>query len=164
MSPESRDTTPATRNEAAFRQIIEEGFSQGNLSALDAVVAPDFLEHQHGSGLPPGLDGLKAMIRGLRAVLPDLTLTVEDLTVDGDKLWARLIGRGTHRDLFFGLPRTGKTVTVDIMDVARFVDGKIVEHWGVPDRFSLLEQLDVLPKPRGPQRRDDPPPSVIPAP
>lgn len=75
MSTESRDATVAERNKAAFRRIIEVGFSQGNLAALDAVVAADLVEHQKVTGLPPGLEGLKAMIRGLRAVLPDLTLT-----------------------------------------------------------------------------------------
>ena len=151
MSPESNEATLVEQNKDAFRRIIEEGFSKGNLSALDLVVAADFVEHQQVRGLPPGLAGLKAMIRGLRAVLPDLTLTIEDLTVDGDKVWARLIGRGTHRGPFFGQPGTGKTVTIDVMDLARFENGKLVEHWGVPDRFSLLEQLDLLPKPQAPK-------------
>ncbi len=150
MSSQSSGTPLAERNKEAFRQIIEEGFSKGNLAALDAVVAPDFVEHQKVTGLPPGLEGLKAMIRGLRAVLPDLTLTIEDVTTDGDKVWARLTGRGTHQGQFFGLPGTGKTVAVDVMDVGRFENGKMVEHWGVPDRFSLLEQLDLLPKPPPP--------------
>jgi len=33
------------------------------------------------------------------------------------------------------------------MDIFRFEDGKIVEHWGVPDRFHQLAQLDLLPRP-----------------
>jgi steroid delta-isomerase-like uncharacterized protein len=150
MSSQGSQAAVAARNQDAFRRIIEEGFSQGNLDALDAVVAPDLVEHQNITGLPPGLEGLRALIRGLRAVLPDLTVTIDDITADGDKVWARLVGRGTHRGPFFGLPGTGKTVSIDVMDVGRFENGKLVEHWGVPDRFSLLEQLDLLPKPRRP--------------
>lgn len=41
-------------------------------------------------------------------------------------------------------------VVADVIDIGRFENGKLVEHWGVPDRFSLLEQLDLLPKPRQP--------------
>ncbi len=148
MATGTSQATVAERNKEAFRVIIEEGFSKGNLDALDAVVASDCVEHQKVTGLPPGLDGLKAMICGLRAVLPDLTLTIEDMTADGDKVWARLVGRGTHQGSFFGLSGTGKTVVVDVMDLGRFENGKIVEHWGVPDRFSMLEQLDLLPKPQ----------------
>ncbi|MCT1804101.1 ester cyclase [Kocuria carniphila] len=31
-----------------------------------------------------------------------------------------------------------------MIDVARVVDGQIIEHWGVPDRFALLAQTGVL--------------------
>jgi predicted ester cyclase len=31
-----------------------------------------------------------------------------------------------------------------VVDIARIVDGRIVEHWGVPDRFALLAQTGVL--------------------
>jgi predicted ester cyclase len=147
MSIETTRAGTAERNVASFRCIIEEGFGQGNLDVLDAIVASDFVEHQNVTGLPPGLVGLKAMIRGLRAVLPDLILTIEDLAVDGDRVWGRMVGRGTHLGTYFGLPGTGKRVVVDVIDICRFENGKMVEHWGVPDRFGLLEQLDLLPKP-----------------
>jgi hypothetical protein len=33
-------------------------------------------------------------------------------------------------------------VAIDVVDICRFADGKLFEHWGVPDRFALLHQLD----------------------
>jgi predicted ester cyclase len=35
------------------------------------------------------------------------------------------------------------------MDVCRFENGKIVEHWGVPDRFAVMAQLGLLPQSAG---------------
>jgi hypothetical protein len=32
------------------------------------------------------------------------------------------------------------------MDVCRYRDGLMVEHWGVPDRFDQMEQLGLLPR------------------
>ena len=40
-------------------------------------------------------------------------------------------------------------MTIDVIDIVRMSDGRIVEHWGVPDRFSQAEQLGLL-SPRQP--------------
>ncbi len=129
----------------SFRIIIEEGFSKGNMAALDAVVAPEMVEHQHGA--PQGLAGLKVMIRNLRQGIPDLQLTIEDTVAVGDKVWARLKGRGTNSGPFMGRPPTGKQMEIDVIDICRFDGGKMVEHWGVSDRFALMEQLGLLQQP-----------------
>ena len=59
-----------------------------------------------------------------------------------------MTARGTNRGPFLG-PPTGKPVAITVMDVCRFERGKIVEHWGVPDRFALLAQLGLLPRSPG---------------
>lgn len=130
-------------NEAVFRRVIDEGFNRGNFAAWDDCFGPDAVEHQYG--MPPGLDGLKRAISGLRAAFPDLHLTIEDMVSSGDKVWARMTGTGTHRAPFFGMQATEKRFTITVFDICRFVDGRIVEHWGVPDRFALLDQLGGLP-------------------
>jgi predicted SnoaL-like aldol condensation-catalyzing enzyme len=33
------------------------------------------------------------------------------------------------------------------MDVVRIEDGKIVEHWGVPDQLGMMLQLGLIPQP-----------------
>ena len=45
---------------------------------------------------------------------------------------------------------TGRPIRIDVFDVLRVVDGKIVEHWGVPDRLAVLLQIGALqpPSPR----------------
>ncbi len=135
----------AARNQELFRQVIEEGFSQGNLDVLDDIISPQIQEHQPGMGAGP--EGVKRAITFLRSVFPDFTLTIEDITTDGDKVWARLRARGTHRGPQMGVPPTGQHMEIDVFDVCRFKDGRMVEHWGVPDRFTQMEQLGLLPRP-----------------
>lgn len=130
------------RNEAAFRRLIEQGFSQGDTAVVDELFAEDFVEHQSGIH-PPGREGVKAAIALLHRAFPDLRVSVEDLTAVGDRVWARLLARGTHQGDGFG-PATGRTIHIDIMDVCRFQDGRITEHWGVPDRFGQMQQLGLL--------------------
>ena len=49
--------------------------------------------------------------------------------------------RGTNLGSVMGKPPTGKKVAVDVIDIARFKDGKIMEHWGVPDQLGVMIQL-----------------------
>jgi steroid delta-isomerase-like uncharacterized protein len=132
-------------NKEAFRRLMEQGFGNGDLDAVDELLAPDFKEHQNGVE-PPTREGVKALIQELRSILPDVKLTIEDITADGDKVWGRMKAHGTHRGMFMGRPPTGKTVTIDVIDICRFEGGKIVEHWGVPDRLGMMEQLGLIPQ------------------
>ena len=134
---------PDEENVQVFRRMIEEGFGQGNLAALDGLFADGYQEHQFQ--LPEGLQGFKNSIQGLRAAFPDLKITVEDIVAVDDKVWARSTASGTHLGEWMGLPATGATFTIDVIDICRFESGKVVEHWGVPDRFAQLLQLGFLP-------------------
>jgi len=143
MSTQADTSAVAARNRDLFRRVVDEGFSQGNLAVIDELIAPHHDEHQPGMG--PGPEGVKGAIAYLRSVFPDFTLTVEDMTTDGDKVWARLRARGTHRGPHMGLAPTGRRIEIDVFDLCRFEDGQMVEHWGVPDRFTLMEQLGPRP-------------------
>jgi predicted ester cyclase len=126
-------------NAALFRTIIERGFNQGDVSVADEVCAAKLIEHEYLAPTDlPGPDILKTQIRQARAEVTNLHLTIGDMVVDGDKVWARSICTGTD-------PRSGKAVPMTVMDICRFENGKLVEHWGVPDRFAMLHQAGALP-------------------
>lgn len=80
----------------------------------------------------------------------DLAFTIEDSASENGTVWVRAVARGTNDGSVMGQPPTHRPVTVDVIDIARIVDGRIVEHWGVPDRFALLAQVGVLRKPAPP--------------
>jgi len=131
------------RNVTAFHRLIDEGFSRGDLSVVDEVCAEDHIEHQDGF-TPPDRQGVKQGIAFLHRLSPDIAVTVEDLMAQGDKVWARLRARGTHSGDILGGP-TGRAFDITVMDVCRFRDGRVVEHWGVPDRFAQMQQLGIVP-------------------
>jgi predicted ester cyclase len=137
---------PERENEGTFRRLIDEGFNKGNLAALDDLFASNFVEHQNGI-TPPNIEGLKGAIISLRTPFPDLQLTIEEIITSGDKTWARIAGRGTHQAPFMGRPPMGKSFGITVIDICRFENGKIVEHWGVADRLGLMGQLGLLPRP-----------------
>jgi predicted ester cyclase len=127
-------------HEGRFRRLIALGFSGGDTSVVDEIFHQDFVEHLAGVH-PANSEGVKRLIAYLHQALPDLTCTIVDLVASDETVWARLVARGTHLGTFLGVPPTGRVVTVEIVDIARFEGNKIVEHWGLSNRHATLEQL-----------------------
>ncbi len=136
-------------NAAALRRLIEEGFGRGDLHVVDDVVDPECVEHQPGLE-PPGSEGVKNAIRYLHRAFPDFHVMVQHAVADGDLAWIHFTAQGTHLGPLGRVPPTGKSFTIDVIDICRFEGGRIVEHWGVPDRFSQAQQLELMPAPRQP--------------
>jgi steroid delta-isomerase-like uncharacterized protein len=132
-------------NKVAMLRIYEEIFGQGNLVAVDELIAADVVEHEEFPGMVPGREGFKQLVAGLRAAFPDLQLVEHDMIAEGDKVAARFVMRGTHRGPFMGVGATGKQVTVTGTEIVRFAGGKAVEHWGTTDALGLMQQLGALP-------------------
>ncbi|HEY9336690.1 MULTISPECIES: ester cyclase [unclassified Kribbella] len=130
---------------AVLERILHEGFATGNAAIVDEVCAPDLIEHQFGlSGRgEQARDQVKAAIRQVHELMPDIVYTLEDSVVVGDLVWARGRARGTATGAFFG-PPSNAPIDMALFEQARVVDGRIVEHWGCPDRFALLAQTGVL--------------------
>ena len=133
---------------AAFtvmRRIFEEGFATGETAVVDELCAADLVEHQFGlaGAGPEAIRHVKEAIRDVHAATPDISFTIEDAVEREDTIWVRVRAQGTATGPFFG-PPSGRPVDITVIDIARIVDGRIVEHWGVPDRFALLAQTGVL--------------------
>lgn len=135
------------RSEAytTMQRIFEEGFATGDDSVVEQLCSPDLVEHQFGLA-GTGADAVqhvKDAIRAVHEAVPDISFLIEDSVEQGDTIWVRVRARGTASGPFFG-PPSGRPVDITVLDVARVVDGRIVEHWGVPDRFAMLAQTGVL--------------------
>ena len=127
---------------SVFRRVIEEVFNQEKYEVLPELFDPNCIEHQFG--LNPTFEGMRRDIQFLHRAFPDFNLTIEDLAIAGDKVWGRMTARGTNLGGLMG-PPNGRSFEITVMDVCRFKDGKIVEHWGSPDRFAQMHQLGLLP-------------------
>lgn len=134
----------ADKNKAITRQLYEEVFNKGNLDQIDKYVTADAIDHQVMPGKKdPQLcrDNIKEYLTVFRKAFPDLKVKIEDLVVEGDKVVARCTLTGTQKGEFMGTPATGKTFSIQFIDIIRFKDGKCVEHWGVSDDAGMMQQL-----------------------
>ena len=125
-------------------KLYEEVFNRGNLSAINECVDANLIEHQPlGPNMPEGREGLRQWVIMIRQAFPDVKFKIHDLVIDGDKVWVRSMMSGTQKGEMMGLPPTGKSVEVEAIDIIRFSQGKMIEHWGVFDQMIMLQQLGV---------------------
>ena len=118
----------------------------GDIDGIGRQIADDFVEHEELPGIPPTKAGVLEYFRMLIAAFPDMRMDVEDVIASGDKAVARVRLTGTHKGEFLGIPATGKSAAVNLIDIIRFGDdGLGREHWGVADQLSLLQQLGAIP-------------------
>ena len=119
----------------------------GDVDAFGDLLADDFVEHEESPGLAPTKDGVKSFFRMYIGAFPDLRMEAEDVLMSGDKVVARVRATGTDQGEFMGMPPTGKSVDVQLIDILRFGDdGLVHEHWGVFDALAMMQQLGAIPE------------------
>jgi steroid delta-isomerase-like uncharacterized protein len=132
-------------NKTYVRSTTEEIWRTGNASLIDEHMAPNYVLHRPPTGFPPDREGLKAILQAMHNAFPDLHMTVEDVIAEGEKVVQRRSYQGTHKGELFGIPATGKTITVSQITISRVADGKFVEEWAETDFLGMLQQLGVVP-------------------
>ncbi|MFC1792679.1 ester cyclase [Planctomycetota bacterium] len=149
-------------NKDSYRRINQEAWSQGQLAVVDEFVAPDYVYHDPALGDITGPEGLKQTIMMYRTAYPDLQFTIDDVIAEDDLVALRWSAAGTHQGELMGIPATGLETTAVGINIARFVEGKIVEEWSSWDVMGLMQQLGVVAPPRpGPEFYVWDPPSDI---
>jgi predicted SnoaL-like aldol condensation-catalyzing enzyme len=110
-------TTTQDINRAVFRRYLR-AFNEGDLDAFDDLVAPGYVNHNPSIPDPvPGPAGLRPIVRQLRELAPDLRFEEVRLIAEGDLIAAHLLVHGIGPD------------PVQQIQIERFRDGRIVEHW-----------------------------------
>jgi steroid delta-isomerase-like uncharacterized protein len=138
-------------NKALARRIIEEAWNQGNLAAVDELMALDYSGHHSlVPKQPPGHELYKQFIVRTRTAFPDMHATIEEQIAEGDLVVTRWSVQGTHQGMFRGHSPTGKRMTVTGITIERIVNGKAVEGWMEMDTLDQMHQLGVIPQPGQP--------------
>ncbi len=122
----------ATTPQATIRQLATI-LEQGDWAALETH---------------PGMDETRQHFPAMLGAFPDLHHTQELEMVAGEMIATVTTARGTHRAEFLGIPATGKPVHFMVLSIDRVVDGKIVQHWALPDWMGLIHQLGATIQPR----------------
>jgi len=127
-------------NKAIVRRLAE-AINERDLTLLDDLMAPDFVDHDLQLR---GLESFKKYEATFIKGFPDIHLTIKDIITKGDKVWIRIEGTGTHTGEFRGLAPTGKKCKIIVVHIYRIFNGKVVENWNVDDFLDCYKQLGVI--------------------
>jgi steroid delta-isomerase-like uncharacterized protein len=120
--------------------------NSGDLDQVIELLADDFVDHEEMPGFAPGREGARQLFTMFRAAFPNMHWEAEDVFGAGDKVAARVRVTGTNEGELMGMPASGRSVSVQVIDIIRFGDdGLAHEHWGVFDMMSMMQQLGVAP-------------------
>ena len=142
IPPEKHDTED---NRVIVRWLIDE-INRGNPQAYAMFMAPDVMTTFDSAEHPVrGIGPLNKDLGLLRSAFHDLRLEIESMAAYRDKVAVRVRYSGTHAGEFLGVRGSGKVYhwTGTITD--RIEDGKIVERWTNTDRFTLYQQIGIIP-------------------
>ena len=123
--------------------FYDEVFRRRHLDAVDELLTDDFVEHTPAPGQATNRQGAKDFIGQMLQAFPDLNFEVENQIAEGDTVAAVGTMTGTHNSDFFGVPATGRRVSVAVMDTGRVREGRFTDHWGLVDVPDLMAQLGV---------------------
>lgn len=140
----AEDCAPPTPAElAAIATAYFDAFNKADREALDALLAPDYVQNMGAIMSQDRALHLDRMM-AVRAGFPDGVYTIDWTLADGDKIVIRNTFRGTHEGEFAGVPASGNTVAIGAFHVHRVACGKIAETWNAGDALGLFYQMGAL--------------------
>lgn len=128
-----------------MRYFVDQVQEKGRLDLIDELVHPGFRNHTVEPGQREDREGMRATMAALHEAFSDLRVEVLHCVGDGDLVATHKIFRGRHTGAWFGVPPSGNPVEFRVMDLVRYQDGQLFEHWAVADAVSLLRQTGALP-------------------
>jgi len=145
-APEKK-VDPVEANIKKYKHIWDEIVNKGKLEEFnDSNFTKDVVMHMAPTDIV-GIDTAREYYANYLTGFSNITFTIRDVFGQGDKLVKHWNFSGTHTGNFFGIPATGKKVSIDGVTLVRMSNGKIAEERDFLDNMDLMTQLGVLPPP-----------------
>ena len=142
-APEKVDQVEA--NIQSYPHVWDEIMNKGKLDMFnDSNFTKDVVMHASPKDAV-GIDSARAYYANFLTGFSKITFTIKDIFGQGDKLVKFWNFKGTHTGVFFGIPATGKTVSLDGTTLVRMSNGKIAEERDFYDNMDFMTQLGLMP-------------------
>lgn len=132
----------AEKNKQVVLQLFENIFNNRNPELAKDLVSPDFSDAKGNKGAA----AIQAVPKELVHSFPDAHWKLTDVVAENNKVSVRWIFSGTHQNSFNGIPVLGQKVSSPGYAIIHFNNQKITAIDVLTDRFTFLQQLQVLPQ------------------
>jgi serine phosphatase RsbU (regulator of sigma subunit)/predicted ester cyclase len=130
----------AEKNKALVRRFLE-AHANGDLEALEEMLAPDFVNHNLLPGQAPGLEGYLRSFTEYHAAFSGTHYDIDKQVAEGDEVMTIFTASSTHdRGEWQGLVPAGKEFNALLILVHRIVEGMIAEEWSQGSGLAELTQ------------------------
>jgi steroid delta-isomerase-like uncharacterized protein len=129
-------------NKGLVQRLFDDVFNARQYGALEELIAENLLSHEASGFISEaGIQGFRQEIELIFNAFPDAAISIEDMVTENDRVVVRWRLRGTHHGELFTIPGTNRSVDFQGMTIYRLENQKIIEYWGVFDRFGLMSQM-----------------------
>ena len=128
----------AAKRNLEVSHIINEAFRTGDISKLDSVVSPEYVDHTDRGDMK-GIDSLKAAVKWIQENMKDMKMELRREWADNEYVssWMRFTGNNTTAMPGFPAgPYDWNTI-----ELSRYEEGKLIEHWGFMDIQSVMKMM-----------------------
>ena len=132
----------ATKKNLEANDAIMKMFETGDWSKVGDYIATDAVDHAGPNGDAVGLDSIKANFNQMSAMMTNMKNEVRKTLADDEYVMSWVKGGGTAKvDLPAWGMKAGQSHSSNSVEVSRFKDGKVVEHWSFVDAVEMMQMM-----------------------
>lgn len=133
-------------NKRVVSEFVRRCQDQHDVAYAGEVFHPGFVTHYRPEGrVIPSTErpasGFQAFYGEVLQAFPEARMEIKEQIAEGDLVCTRKTLRGTHRGEVWGLVPSGNRVEFEFIDIFRFADGLLIEHWTSMDLGALKSQM-----------------------
>lgn len=148
LSPLAHKDPKVAANIERYTEVWDRIVNDGEVNLFnDEYFTEDVLMHTQPENIV-GIEAMAGYYKNFLSAFSDIQFTINQILGEGNQLVKHWTFEGTHTGDFFGIPATGKRISLDGSTIARMSDdGRIAEERDFMDNMALLSQLGVVSSP-----------------
>ena len=145
---EGGGTSETTKKNIAANEAIMKMFETGDWSKVGDYIAADGINHSGPKGDIKGLDSLKAYFAQMGQMMTNMKNDIIKMLADDEYVMCLVKGTATAKmDLPEWGMKAGQTHTSTSVEVSKYKDGKVTDHWTYMDANEMMQMMSGAPPP-----------------